>query len=155
MESSEEKKGQNQGGRPNLADEEVRAHRLVTRMNTKDYRALSRDFEIWREGGVGRIADYLREIILNRHMPKMSVSSGADKDQIIDFTQSLYSIRQQLKHIDVNYNQVAKRINSIEHTGKLYFEVQASKTIIDKLEPIISQIDVIVKAQTEALYNKK
>jgi prefoldin subunit 5 len=73
---------------------------------------------------------------------------------MIELTQSLYSIRQSLKHIDTNYNQVAKRINSIEHTRELYYDVQTSKAILEKLGPILSELDAFIKAQIEAMYAK-
>lgn len=145
---------QNSGGRPNLADDEVLAHRLVTRVNSKDNRAIEQDFKVWKSGRAGRIADYLREVILNRHAPHEFGSRGNEKERLIDMTQTLHTIRQHLKHIDTNYNQIARRINSIEHTGKLYYEVQSSKGIIDKLLPLIGEVDKLVKAQTEAFFGK-
>ena len=155
MENEAENKQLNPGGRPNLSGEEVLAYRLVTRVNEKDHLAIQRDFSLWQSGRVGRIADYLREIILNRNTPKLTVAIGdIQKDQVVELTQTLHNIRQHLKHLDTNYNQIAKRINSIEHTGKLYYEVQTSKVIIDKIGPIITQIDSLVKAQTEEIFKK-
>ena len=155
MENEAENKQLNPGGRPNLSGEEVLAYRLVTRVNEKDYLAIQRDFSLWQSGRVGRIADYLREIILSRNTPKLTVAKGdIQKDQVVELTQTLHNIRQHLKHLDTNYNQIAKRINSIEHTGKLYYEVQTSKVIIDKIGPIITQIDSLVKAQTEEIFKK-
>jgi hypothetical protein len=155
MENQAEKRDLNPGGRPSLAGDEVLAYRVVTRLNERDHRTLQRDFRQWQSGRVGRIADYLREIILNRNTTKITSTTGElTRDQVIELTQTLHNIRQHLRHIDSNYNQVVRRINSIEHTGKLYFEVQTSKVIVDKIEPLISQIDSLVKAQTE-LYFKK
>lgn len=155
MEHEAENKQLNPGGRPNLSGDEVLAYRLVTRVNEKDNQAIQRDFKVWRSGRVGRIADYLREIILNRNLPKLPVGNGdTQKSQLIELTQTLHNIRQHLKHIDTNYNQVARRINSIEHTGKLYYEVQTSKVTIEKIEPLIQQIDALVKAQTEGIFKK-
>lgn len=154
MENEEVKKGLNPGGRPNLADDEVLSHRLVTRVNVKDFRDIDRDFNTWKSGRAGRIADFLREIILNRHSPRQQRSISVDKEQIIDITQTLHSIRQHLKHIDTNYNQTTKRINSIEHTGKLYYEIQTSKAIIEKLGPLVNQIDALVKVQTEKYFSE-
>lgn len=154
MDNTDDKKGQPAGGRPTLAGDEVLAHRLVTRVNAKDIRDIERDFKIWKSGRAGRVADYLREVILNRHAPRELRSGGSEKEQLIEMTQTLHAIRQHLKHMDTNYNQIARRINSIEHTGKLYYEVQASKGVIDKLLPLIGEVDKLVKAQTEAFFEK-
>lgn len=155
MENEAKNKQLNPGGRPNLSGEEVLAYRLVTRVNEKDHLAIQRDFSLWQSGRVGRIADFLREIILNRNTPKLTVAKGdIQKDQVVELTQTLHNIRQQLKHLDTNYNQLVRRINSIEHTGKLYYEVQTSKDIIDKIGPLITQIDSLVKTQTEEIFKK-
>jgi hypothetical protein len=151
MENKQGGKKRNLGGRPNLANDEVLQHRLVTRVTAKDYRDIDQDFKQWKTGRVGRIADFLREIILNRRN-KGAQNPSLDRDQTIEQTQTLHSIRQQLKRIEVNYNQIAKRINSIEHTRKLYYEIQDSKHTINQLAQIINQINSLVKAQTEALY---
>lgn len=149
-----EKKYPNQGGRPNLADDEILSHRLVTRVRSKDYQAIERDYETWKSGRAGSIADFLREIILKRDTRWQQESVGSEREQIIEITQTLHRIRQHLRHIDTNYNQVVKRINSIEHTGKLYYEVQTSKVLIEKLIPLIEQIDVIIIAQTESTFRQ-
>lgn len=155
MDNQAENKNVHPGGRPNLSGDEVLAYRLVTRVNERDNEAIQRDFRAWQSGRVGRIADYLREIILTRNLPKLTATNGVvNNDQVIELTQTLHNIRQQLKHLDTNYNQIARRINSIEHTGKLYYEVQTSKVIIDKIGPLLTQIDTLVKAQTEAIYKK-
>ncbi|CCH57589.1 hypothetical protein BN8_p06780 (plasmid) [Fibrisoma limi BUZ 3] len=155
MDEQAENKNLNPGGRPNLAGEEVLAYRLITRVNERDNEAIQRDFKVWQSGRSGRMADYLREILLNRNKPKVIAQNGVlTGDQVIELTQTLHNIRQHLKHLDTNYNQIARRINSIEHTGKLYYEVQASKATIDKIEPLITQIDSLVKAQTEAFFKK-
>ncbi|WP_198424836.1 hypothetical protein [Spirosoma endbachense] len=155
MDNQAENKNVHPGGRPNLSGDEVLAYRLVTRVNERDNEAIQRDFRAWQSGRVGRIADYLREIILTRNAPKLTATNGVvNNDQVIELTQTLHNIRQQLKHLDTNYNQIARRINSIEHTGKLYYEVQTSKVIIDKIGPLLTQIDTLVKAQTEAIYKK-
>lgn len=155
MDNQAENKNVHPGGRPNLSGDEVLAYRLVTRVNERDNEAIQRDFKVWQSGRVGRIADYLREIILTRNAPRLTVTNGAvNNDQVIELTQTLHNIRQQLKHLDTNYNQIARRINSIEHTGKLYYEVQTSKVLIDKIGPLLVQIDTLVKAQTEAIYKK-
>jgi len=144
---------QNNGGRPNLAAADVLAHRLVTRVNEQDYQGLMRDFKTWRTGRAGRIADYLREIIRlrNEHTPNFGTTESA---QLVELTQTMHMIRQHLRHIDTNYNQVTKRINNIEHTGKLYHEVQTSKVLIEQIAPLITQIDTVLKAQTEAFFKK-
>lgn len=154
MNDTDDKKGQSVGGRPNLAGDEVLAHRLVTRVNAKDIKGIEQDFKVWKSGRAGRIADYLREVILNRHSPRELGTGGSETDRLVEMTQTLHAIRQHLKHMDTNYNQIARRINSIEHTGKLYYEVQASKGIIDKLLPLIGEVDKLVKAQTEAFFEK-
>ena len=144
---------QNNGGRPNLAAADILAHRLVTRVNEQDYQGLMRDFKTWRTGRAGRIADYLREIIRlrNEHTPNLGTTESA---QLVELTQTMHMIRQHLRHIDTNYNQVTKRINNIEHTGKLYHEVQTSKVLIEQIAPLITQIDTVLKAQTEAFFKK-
>lgn len=155
MENQTSDKNRNSGGRPNLANTEVLAYRLVTRVNEADNKAIQQDFKLWRSGRVGRIADYLREVILKRNTSKIAASEGdVKKDQLIELTQTLHNIRQHLKHIDTNYNQIARRINSIEHTGKLYYEVQTSKVTIDKIAPLITKIDNLVEIQTEAFFIK-
>ncbi|WP_018620803.1 hypothetical protein [Spirosoma luteum] len=149
-----EKKYLNQGGRPSLANDEMLSHRLVTRVRSEDYQAIEKEYKSWKSGRAGRIADFLREIILRRNVRWQQVSVGSEREQIIEITQTLHGIRQHLRHIDTNYNQVAKRINSIEHTRKLYYEVQNSKIIIEKLAPLIEQIDAAIKAQTESLFSQ-
>lgn len=152
MESQKKEKKLNPGGRPNLADEEVLDYRLVTRVNGIDKQAFEQDFKAWNSGRGDNRADYLREIVLNRNNVKSGSSREIDKQQLIEITQTLHGIRQQMRHIDTNYNQIARRINSIEHMGKLYYEVQSSKAIIERLLPLINQIDEILKEKTETFF---
>lgn len=154
MENVKEKVKPNKGGRPNVEENEALIHRLVTRMNSKEYKEIENEYKNWKEGRAGCMSDFLREIINKRKLTK-NINTIVQRESAIELTQALYNIRQQLKRIEVNYNQVAKRINSIEHTGKLYFEVLESKQIIDQLAPIIDQIDGLVKVQTETFYKER
>lgn len=154
MEHQPNNEHQNSGGRPNLADNEILAYRLVTRVNEGDHKAFDRDYKSWKSGKAGSRADFLRDILINRNQGSSVVGRITDKEQLVELTQTLHGIRQHLKHINTNYNQVAKRINSIEHTGKLYYEVQTSKAIIEKIAPLLDQIDALIKAETEAFFKK-
>ncbi|MVM42216.1 hypothetical protein GO730_38585 [Spirosoma sp. HMF3257] len=152
MENVKEKR--NRGGRPKIEVDEALDHRLVTRLNSKEYKEFETEYENWRIGRAGKISDFLREIINNRKSTR-NINKVFQKEETIELTQTLYSIRQELKRIEYNYNQITKRINSIEHIGKLYYEVQESKLLINQIEPLVNQIDRLLKEQTEAYYKQE
>lgn len=152
MESKGDKKEQNPGGRPNLPDNEALTYRLVTRVNQTDYTDLQARFGLWNSGRSGRFADFLRSVVTDKRGAGVQTQS-VKKGQILEVTQTLHHISQQLKSLTSNYNQITKRINSIEHTGKLYYEVQSSKATVDKIAPLLEELETLMKTQTEWLFD--
>lgn len=152
MEPEKDKQAPHPGGRPVLADQEKLVHKLQCHVRESEYQALRQDYTAWNSGRNMRFADFMREKLLAESIPQ-ELKSTQEKKQLIETTQTLHHIRQQLNSINRNYNQITKRISSIEHTGKLHFEVQHSKTVIEKLAPLIAELDGLMKTQTEWLFD--
>lgn len=142
------------GGRPEVEDDLKRDKRLVTRMTGHEFRKIELAFKEWKIGKSVRRADYIRDRLLKSVESEKAapVSRGEEAEKLIELTQVLYGIRQELRTISTNYNQVVKKINSIDHTGRLYYEIKTSEEVMRKSSSIINDLDTIMRKLTSQVF---
>ena len=140
------------GGRPEVNEAERHDQELKFRVNKAQKQALDEEFRGYSRGRKVTYAEFLRGKLLAKQVQIVPVSELSDSLELLD---ELGLCRRELTGVVTNYNQTTKRINAIDHLGKLFNEVQQQKVILEEIRELVAKIDVLIDEKAKWLSASK
>lgn len=125
---------------------------LKFRVNKAQKQGLDEEFKGYSRGRKVAYAEFLREKILAKHVQVAPVS---ELSSVLELLDELGICRRELTGVVTNYNQTTKRINAIDHQGRLFHEVQRQKAILEEIREIVAKIDMLIDEKAKWLSASK
>lgn len=123
------------------SDNNKRTRRITLRLTPGEYELLERK---WKETTCRKLSGYLRSVIFGE--PVVKVYRNRSMDDLIG---ELTRLRRELNHVGHNFNQVTKKLHTIDEATALKawlisYEVQR-KTLFSKMDSINQQVAKIAQ----------
>lgn len=117
-------------------------HLQITRINKKSFAEFLRE-KVFAD------RSHKKKLTFSKKPPVIEIDGtghGITKKELIQMTLVLGSLIKCLLPVTKNLNQITKRLNTIDHKGKLYYEVEALKV---EYQAIMNELEHLKKANNE------